>query len=66
MKHYNLVATPMKLGKKLSNFKGGASLEANLYQNLIGSLRYLTCTRPDIAYSIEIMSRFMEEPKQSH
>ena len=41
-------------------------MDANLYQSLVGSLRYLTCTRPDIAYSVGIVSRYMEDPKQSH
>ena len=66
MEHCNPVATPMKLGTKLSKFEGGASVDANLYQTLVGSLRYLTCTRPDIAYSVGIVSRYMEDPKQSH
>ena len=56
----------MELGTKLSKFEGGASVEANLYQSLVGSLRYLTCTRPDIPYSVGVLSRFMEDPKQSH
>ena len=56
----------MELGTKLSKFEGGASVDANLYQSLVGSLRYLTCTRLDIAYSVGVVSRFMENPKQTH
>ena len=56
MEHCNPVATPMELGTKLSKFEGGNSVEANLYQSLVGSLRYLTCTRPDIAYSVGVVS----------
>ena len=66
MEHCNPVGTPMELGTKLSKFEGENSVEANLYQSLVGSLRYLTCTRPDIAYSVGVVSRFMEAPKQSH
>ena len=66
MEHCNPVATPMELGTKLSKFEGGASVDANLYQSLVGSLRYLTCTRPGIAYSFGIVSRYMEDRKQSH
>ena len=66
MEHCNPVATPMELGTKLSKFEEGRSVEANLYQSLVGSLRYLTCTRPDIAYSVGVISRFMEDPKQTH
>ena len=32
----------------------------------MGSLRYLTCTRPDLLLSVGIVSRFMEEPIYSH
>ena len=66
MEHCNPVATPMEQGVKLSKFEGGNSVEANLYQSLVGIPRYLTCTRPDIAYSVGIISIFMEDPKQTH
>ena len=40
-------------------------MDANLYQSLVGSLRYLTCTRPDIAYSVGIVSIYVEDPKKA-
>ena len=37
------------------------------YREVIGSLIYLmTCTRPDISYSVGLLSRFMQEPKELH
>ncbi|CAJ2652499.1 unnamed protein product [Trifolium pratense] len=54
------------LGAKLSKFDGGERVEASKYRSLVGSLRYLTCTRPDISLSVGIVSRFMEEPVYSH
>jgi hypothetical protein len=33
---------------------------------LLGSLRYLTATRPDIVYRVVVLSRFMEEPRVCH
>ena len=56
----------MELGTKLSKFVEGDQVDANRYQSLVGSLRYLKCTRCDIAYSVGIVSRFMENPKYSH
>jgi hypothetical protein len=36
------------------------------YQQLIGSLRYLVHTRPDIAFAVGYMSRFMERPMMEY
>ncbi|PNX70374.1 cationic amino acid transporter 1-like protein, partial [Trifolium pratense] len=41
-------------------------VDSTEYRRLIGSLRYLCNTRPVIAYSVGIVSRYMERPKMSH
>ena len=66
MANCNPVSTPMEPGAKLSKFDGGERVDASRYRSLIGSLRYLTCTRPDLSLSVGIVSRFMEEPVHSH
>ncbi|KAK8288489.1 hypothetical protein V6Z12_D07G128800 [Gossypium hirsutum] len=66
MAHCNPVSTPMEPGVKLSKFDGGERVDASKYWSLVGSLRYLTCTRPYISLSVGIVSRFMEEPVYSH
>jgi hypothetical protein len=66
MANYNPVSTPMESGAKLSKFDGGERVDASRYQSLVGSLCYLTCTRPDLSLSVGIISRFMEEPVYSY
>ncbi|GMI95429.1 cysteine-rich RLK (RECEPTOR-like protein kinase) 8 [Hibiscus trionum] len=66
MTNCNLVSTPMEPGEKLSKFDGGERFDASRYRSLVGSLRYLTCTRPDLSLSVGIVSQFMEEPVHSH
>ena len=66
MESCNPASTSMEPGTKLSKFDGGERVEAGKYRSLVGSLRYLTCTRPDISLSVGIVSRFMEEPVYTH
>lgn len=62
----NPISTPMEPGAKLSKYDGGDRVDASKYRSLVGSLRYLTCTRPDLSLSVGVVSRFMEEPVYSH
>ncbi|GJV56156.1 hypothetical protein Tco_1457161 [Tanacetum coccineum] len=39
---------------------------ATEYQSLIGSLRYMLHTRPDLSYSVGLLSRFMQKPREQH
>ena len=41
-------------------------MDATLYRSLIGSLRYLLHTRPDMTYSVSILSRYMVNPTSDH
>lgn len=66
MEDCNPVAIPMEIGSKLSRFDEGEKVDAELYRSLVGCLRYLTCTRPDITYSVGVVSRYMENPRQTH
>ena len=58
--------TPIVTGLKLSKKDKGADVNPTLYKKLVGSLMYLTATRPDIMYAVSLISRFMQTPKVSH
>jgi hypothetical protein len=66
MEGCNPVETPIPLGTKLSKNDEGPTVDSTLYKSLVGSLLYLTATRPDIMYAASLVSRFMESPKDSH
>ncbi|XP_043817369.1 secreted RxLR effector protein 161-like [Manihot esculenta] len=51
---------------KLSKKDESPLVDATLYRSTIESLRYLVNTRPDLAYSVGIVSRFMESPTSKH
>ncbi|CAJ2633694.1 unnamed protein product [Trifolium pratense] len=62
----NPVSTPMECGIKLSKHGEGETVNPSLFKSLVGSLRYLTCTRPDILYAVGVVSRYMEHPRTTH
>ncbi len=51
---------------KLDKDEIGKSIDIKLYRGLIGSLLYLTTSRPDIVFSVGICARYQSDPKESH
>jgi len=62
----NPCETPMECWVKLNKQKEGEAVDATAYRSLIGSLRYLVNTRPDLAYAVGVVSRYMEAPGKQH
>ena len=58
--------TPMEPQLKLSKLSSAPTVDAMFYRSIVGSLRYLVNSRPDLAYSIGYISRFMENPTTKH
>ncbi|KAF7134605.1 hypothetical protein RHSIM_Rhsim08G0179800 [Rhododendron simsii] len=44
----------------------GASVDSMLYRRMIGSLLYLTASRPDISFSVGVCAHYQSDPKESH
>ncbi|XP_023732693.2 secreted RxLR effector protein 161-like [Lactuca sativa] len=51
---------------ELTKDEEGDPVNPTKYRNIVGGLRYLTHTRPDISYAVGIVSRFMERPTVKH
>ena len=58
LKNAKHARTPMSTSLKLSKDTSGKDVDQTMYRNIIGSLVYLTASRPDIAFSIGIFARF--------
>ncbi|GJU47968.1 ribonuclease H-like domain, reverse transcriptase, RNA-dependent DNA polymerase [Tanacetum coccineum] len=62
----NETVIPMDPGTRLTKNTEGTLVNSTEYRSLIGCLRYLLHTRPDLSYSVGLLSRFMQEPKEQH
>jgi hypothetical protein len=58
--------TPMEERIKLSKQSTTEKVDAARYQSIVGGLRWLTHTRPDIAFAVGYVSRFMEDLREDH
>ena len=58
--------TPIEANHRLGADDNEALVDPGSYQRLVGKLIYLTHTRPDIAYTVGVLSQFMHTPRVSH
>lgn len=66
MSDCNPVKYPMENQLQLHKDEGGEPVNSTQFKSLVGGLRYLVHTRPDIAYVVGLVSRFMERPTMFH
>uniref|UniRef100_A0A3Q7GIU7 Reverse transcriptase Ty1/copia-type domain-containing protein n=1 Tax=Solanum lycopersicum TaxID=4081 RepID=A0A3Q7GIU7_SOLLC len=59
-------STPLPPGHGLAMSTSALIQDPSKYRRLVGRLIYLTITRPDMAYSVYLLSQFMHEPRVDH
>jgi hypothetical protein len=62
----NSCDVPMQSRLKLKKESNSPPVNPIEYRSLVGSLRYLVYTRPDLSFSVGYVSRFMEKPNEEH
>lgn len=66
MRDCNSVKYPMEPKLQLDKDENGKPVNPTQFKSMVGGLRYLVHTRPDIAYAVGIVSRYMERPTELH
>jgi hypothetical protein len=66
MENTKHATTPMSTSTKLDKDECGKTVDIKMYRGMIGSLLYLTASRPDIMFSVCLCARFQACPKESH
>jgi hypothetical protein len=57
---------PIEQNLALSKHDGDLIADSSSYRRLVGKLIYLTITKPDLAYAVQVLSQFMDKPRTSH
>ena len=58
--------TPVDTNAKLLATDGAPVVDPSKYRSLAGALLYLTLTRPDLAYAVQQVCLFMQDPREPH
>ena len=60
------MATPMDSNLKLLADDSSELVDMTHYRQIIGSLMYLTNTRPDICFAVNTLSQYLVQPRRVH
>ena len=66
MEIFKSIGTPMNPSCKLDKDENGKSVDLKFHRGMIGSLLYLTTTRPNIMFHVCLCARFQFNHKESH
>ena len=60
------LSSPMSTAAHLSQFDGAAFSDPTLYRSIVGSLQYLSLTRPNVSFAVNKVCQFMQKPTVTH
>jgi hypothetical protein len=60
------ISIPLEQNVKLSADEGDLVEDTIMYRHIVGSLIYMTITRPDLNYAVGMVSQFMQTPQKPH
>jgi hypothetical protein len=60
------ISIPLEQNVKLSANEGDLVEDTTMYKCIVGSLIYMTITRPDLSYVVGMVSQFMQTPRKPH
>lgn len=66
MEDSNSVCNPIVPGHKLNKDEGGVKVDETQFKQIVGSLMYITATRPDLMFVVSLIARFMSSPTDIH
>ncbi|KAI5336535.1 hypothetical protein L3X38_015803 [Prunus dulcis] len=66
LKDCKSVVTPLVASERLCKEDGSEATNESEYRQIVGSLLYLTATRPDIMFASSLLARFMHNPTRKH
>lgn len=64
--HFTPVLTPLDSSSKLVLAMGEPLTDPSAYRRLVGKLNFLQHTRPDISFSVQHLSQFLQKPQGPH
>ncbi len=60
------ISIPLEQNVKLSANEGDLVEDTIMYKHIVGSLIYMTITRPDLNYAVGVVNQFMQTPRKPH
>ena len=60
------ITVPLEQNMRVSADTGDVLEDPTMYRRIVGSLIYMTITRPDLSYAVGLVSQFMQTPRKPH